>query len=130
MKAPRRTSSALAQIDAEANAKAQRLVARIKGAEARAKAKLAELALQQEAAKLRGEPCFAEMPIDQLVTVLKARQRAVAAETVSQRRRATVQWMSIAGQSVQQIADATGMTYLSVVQLRRQLGVSRKRRPK
>lgn len=120
-------SKMLAALDAELEAKAQKLVASMKDTRARAERFLEEQRLKSEAARIAGEPDYFGLSLEEVARVLSARAKALEAETVADKRAAQVEELSLLRLPVRKIAEQLGLSYYYVVELRRKLGVSRAR---
>lgn len=120
-------SKKLAALDAELEAKTQKLIASMKDTRDRADRFLDEQRLKSEAARIAGEPDYYGLSLDDVAAVLSARAKTLEAETVADRRAAQVEELSLLRVPVRKIAEQLGLSYYYVVELRRKIGVSRSR---
>jgi len=127
MKVPKRRSRKLAAIDAEIEAKASEIIARMDASRAHVEQVLAEARLKSHAARLAKEPDYFGLTMDEALAVAKAKLRYAQAETDAERRAAKVEELSIVRMPVRKIAEQLGLSYYYVVELRRKLGVSQTR---
>ena len=111
---------------------AQQFLERMRAIRAQAKERLEELQsreLDKEIeAKLAAHPKADSIEVRKVVAVLRKLRCSTETTTQAERRRMEIIRMSLAGSPVAEIAEALGLSYYYVVQLRRELGLSKPRR--
>lgn len=128
MKARPFRSRALAAIDAQINAKAEALLARMAATRARMQEELDAARAVDIEKTLAAHPNADSLEFQKLIAAIQKYNRTGARRTEADRRRANIIRMSLSGMSVRLIAEEVGLSYYYVVQLRRELGLSKRRK--
>lgn len=130
MKVRKSRSRAVAEIDAQINAKAEAIIARVKRTNDKIQEELNAAQTADLEKKLAAHPNANNFERQKLIAAIQKFNRMGADRTMADERRAEVIRMSLAGMHVGQMADNLGLSYYYIVQLRRSLGLSRARKPR
>lgn len=123
-------SRAVAEIDTQTNAKVDAILAQMDRTRQKVQEKLSAARAVDLEKMLAAHPDADGLDFQKLIAAMQKLESIGTDRTMADERRAEIIRMSLAGISVGQMAEKLGLSYYYVVQVRRELGLSRPRKPR